>query len=269
MHIPIKSLGYRTDFIFHKFDGYVEDKGDYIVAFTQSNPNFFWGNLLLFKRAPQRGDYQKWMSLFEKEFKDPAIYHRTFAWDCPDGEEGDCSEFLAHGFELEKSTVLTATEVNLPQKFNQEIEVKEINLAEYSNKCVEIQVACADENLSKKAWQNFYSKSMSKYNHLIDKGYGKWFGAFLKGELVGSLGLFKEGDIGRFQIVSTDPDYQRQGVCSTLVYSSAKFALSKMGIKNLVMVADPDYHAAKIYESVGFTVKEIQIGLCWWHRDRG
>jgi hypothetical protein len=40
-----------------------------------------------------------------------------------------------------------------------------------------------------------------------------------------------------------------------------------MGAKTLVMVADENYHAAKIYESVGFRSTERQIGIDLWKRD--
>ncbi len=44
MNNNIKSLGYRADFIFNEFDGSVQERGDYIVAKTESNPQyFFWG----------------------------------------------------------------------------------------------------------------------------------------------------------------------------------------------------------------------------------
>jgi hypothetical protein len=35
-----------------------------------------------------------------------------------------------------------------------------------------------------------------------------------------------------------------------------------MGVETLVMVADESYHAAKIYESVGFAPQEKMYGLC-------
>jgi hypothetical protein len=36
-----------------------------------------------------------------------------------------------------------------------------------------------------------------------------------------------------------------------------------MGIEKLVMVADENYHAARIYESVGFKPVEKIYGVCW------
>ena len=269
MNYQIKSLGYRTDFIFNRLDGLVEDKGDYIVAKTTSNPNYFWGNLLLFKEAPKKGDFKIWKEAFLREFDNPEIYHMTFAWDSPKAVEGECSEFIKNGFELDKGIVLTTTSVVGPPKLNTSVEVRAINLAEDLDRCIEIQMSGANmEYLSKEAWKEFYSKSMKQFAIIINEGHGKWFGAYLDGQLVGSLGIFMDGDVARYQIVSTHKDFQRLGVCSSLVYKSALNAFNEMGAKTLVMVADEEYHAAKIYESVGFKPNQYQIGLCYWDKEK-
>jgi len=39
-------------------------------------------------------------------------------------------------------------------------------------------------------------------------------------------------------------------------------------MKTLVMVADENYHAAKIYESIGFQPEEKQVGLDWWKKSK-
>ncbi len=264
----VKSLGYRSDFIFNNFDGSVEDKGDYFVARTASNPNYFWGNLLLYKKPPQKGDLDRWKSDFKKEFKDRSIYHMTLAWDSPTGEEGSAQDFIDDGFELDTSIVLSTSDVNVPPKFNQDIDLKVISTKSDFEECIQVQLSCANDEMSLESWEVFYRKTMSKYQDMISAERGLWFGATLDGKMVGSLGLFTDGEVGRYQIVSTRKEFQRKGVCSTLVYKSAQYALEKMGVKTLVMVADEEYHAAKIYESVGFLPTEKQIGLCWWDKKR-
>ena len=102
---------------------------------------------------------------------------------------------------------------------------------------------------------------MARYQKMSHAGLGHWFGAFLGSKLVGDLGLFVENGIGRFQNVTTHPDFRRRGICGTLVHAVATYALSNMGAKTLVMVADEAYHAAKIYESVGFKPTERQAGV--------
>jgi predicted GNAT family acetyltransferase len=81
---------------------------------------------------------------------------------------------------------------------------------------------------------------------------------------VADLGIYREGALGRFQSVETHPDFQRRGICGTLVYESARYALKKMGLTELVMVADENYHAAKIYESVGFVPGAKEYSAFWW-----
>ncbi len=88
------------------------------------------------------------------------------------------------------------------------------------------------------------------------RGLGRWFGALVDGEVAGALGVVRYGDIGRFQLVGTDPRYGRRGVCSTLVHDAARVAFDEMKVRTLVMAADATYHAAKVHEAVGFTPTE-------------
>ena len=54
--MSIQSLGYRTDLFFSRLSGEVTDNGEYLCIRTPSNPTYWWGNYLLFKRAPRLGD---------------------------------------------------------------------------------------------------------------------------------------------------------------------------------------------------------------------
>lgn len=266
--MKIRSLGYKTDFIFNKLDGEVIDKGPYIKASTKSNPNYFWGNLLLYKEPPHDGVLDSWIQDFKSEFNNTDTYHITLAWDSPEGNLGSINQFKDQGFDVEVGIVLTSNNVCLPPKYNEEIELITIQSDHEFERCIEIQLSSASDRLSKESWESFYRKSMDQYKTLIKQDVGMWFGAKLKNQIVGSLGIFRDGDLGRFQVVSTHKDFQRLGVCSSLVYDSAIFAFNNMGIKTLVMVADADYHAAKIYESVGFQPTEKVVGVCWFDKNR-
>ena len=48
-----RSLGWRTDLIFARFDGKVAPRSDHLVIRTPPNPTFWWGNSLLFDHAPR------------------------------------------------------------------------------------------------------------------------------------------------------------------------------------------------------------------------
>jgi ribosomal protein S18 acetylase RimI-like enzyme len=75
-------------------------------------------------------------------------------------------------------------------------------------------------------------------------------------------GLFSGGGpIARYQNVETHPSVRRQGLAGTLVYRAGRYGLDTLGARALVMVADPGYAAIRIYRSVGFTDREIQVEL--------
>ena len=71
---------------------------------------------------------------------------------------------------------------------------------------------------------------------------------------------------GRFQIVATAPDFRRRGVCSRLVVEASRRAAERHGAERFVIVADANYHALGLYESLGFERREHVFGVCRWPR---
>lgn len=263
----IKSLGFQTDLYFHRFTGVIIEHNDYIVVKTPSNPTFFWGNLLYFKEPPTKLSFLKWQSIFEEEFRSLNVQHMTLAWDSIEGEEGETSLFIADGFSLEKSSVMIAEKITRPSKINEQINVRPIIVDADWEKVIENQIQCRADHFNGDLYRHYILKKIADYRMMINNHRGLWMGAFLGDTLVGDLGLFFENQVGRFQVVETHPDFRRQGVCSTLLYKTSLHAEKEMNLKTLVIVADPDYHAQKIYESVGFKIKEIQIGMCKYNKE--
>lgn len=266
--MQLSSLGFRSELIFTAFDGLSQDRGDYWAIHTLSNPNYFWGNLLIFDRPPKRGDYERWTELFRTEFTDPRIYHVTLAWDTTESCIGDVREFQERGFLLESTAVLSTREVVRPPKFNEQIRVRPISGKEEWERAIQIQIDCAHEHLTRAEWEGFYRTQSLRYQAMEKAGFGHWYGGFLGANLVASLGIFHHGGLGRFQTVSTQPDFQRRGICQTLVYISSQMALASGMVSELVMCADPDYHAINVYESVGFKRQITQHGVYWWDKER-
>ena len=58
--------------------------------------------------------------------------------------------------------------------------------------------------------------------------------------------------LARFQSVETHPDFRGQGLAGTLVHEVSRYGFDQLGAHTLVMVADPDYLAIRVYRSVGF-----------------
>jgi predicted GNAT family acetyltransferase len=59
--------------------------------------------------------------------------------------------------------------------------------------------------------------------------------------------------------VKTHPDARGRGLAGTLVHRASRYGLDELGTQTLVMVADPDYLAIRIYRSVGFADTERQV----------
>ncbi len=258
--MELQSLGYRTDMIFARFNGQVTDRGDHLVIRTPSNPTFWWGNFVIFDRAPRSGDAETWLETFRLEV--PEAKHIAIGWDAQ--EPGATEGFADAGLSLDESIVMTTKTVHAPPKINTQAVYRTLETdADYAQ-AVELGEACNDEH-EPVGHRVFLERKFANYKRMKDAGLGSWFGAFLNGQLACSMGIFADGPdrnrIARFQSVETHPEFRRQGLCSTLVYTVAQYGLEQMHANTLVMVADPEYHAARIYESVGFNATEKQFGL--------
>jgi RimJ/RimL family protein N-acetyltransferase len=262
--MPVKSLGFRTDLIFLRFNGEIIERDDYSVILTPSDPVYFWGNFLLFKEAPTAGCKADWEEIFAKEVESKLdVHHRALGWDDPDGSDGDHNEFLEAGYEFDKCVIQTAQAVHPPPKYNRDIEIRPLQGDEWAES-IDIQMACKPDKFQADVYRGFRQRRMAQYKEMTETGLGHWFGAFLNGRLVADLGIFADEEVGRFQNVETHPDFRRQGICSTMIHETAQYAFEKMGVETLVIAADVDYHAKEIYNSVGFEPTEYQASLQWF-----
>ena len=261
--MKVRSLGMRTDLAFQRFGGEIVDRGSYLVLLTPSNPGYRWDNMLLFADPPGEGDFERWRHLFAREVGiPPEVDHMVFAWDTVDGETGYVRPFLDAGFELDKSVVLSTDAVHPAPKVNDDIAIRPLQTDAEWRAALELDaVLCREEGEEEAGYRTFIERKMAQYREMIAAGMGRWFGAFVEGKLVADMGLFVEDGIGRFQSVKTHPAYRRRGICGTMVHDVARRGLEEMEAQTLVMIADAGYHAARIYESVGFEPTERIVGI--------
>lgn len=267
--MQVRSLAYQTNLMFARFSGSVIDRGSHLIVQTPGNPGYHWGNYVIFDRPPVKGDLVVWTELFKREFpyyREPQ--HYVFAWEESAGARADCQEFLDAGFVLDSAVVLTASagarSLVPPPRPNSRIEVRKIASEREWRDVIELQNLCADPKYINDYYSEFKERQMAQYRKMSEAGLGHWFGAYLEGRVVGDLGIFCEGSVGRYQSVGTHPEFRRRGVCGTLVHHAGSLMMKERGLSHLVMEADPEYHAARIYESVGFRRAEINHSLSWW-----
>lgn len=261
----LRSLANRTDLIFPAFEGQILDRGAYLVVRTPSVPTFYWGNFLLFRDPPAEGDQLRWPRLFAEEIgRPPEVAHQTFGWDSPEGERGSAEGFLPLGFRLLESVVLATSAPHEPPRVSDEIEVRPLHNDGDWQQAVENQVRCRDDGHDEAGYRRFKQDEMARYRRMAEAGLGEWFGAFLGDQLVADLGVYRSGDLGRYQTVETHPSFRRRGFAAALVYRAARHALEHMEVGTLVIVADSGSSAERLYRSVGFLPVEKQLGLERW-----
>ncbi|WP_295695464.1 GNAT family N-acetyltransferase [Lapillicoccus sp.] len=255
--MQIRSLGYRSNLALLGYGGSeVEDRGTHLVVRSPHNPRFWWGNFLLLRRMPRADEAGEWLAEFRREF--PQAEHRAFGVDVTSGDVGDLAPLAAVGLSPDVSVVMTATAVAEPAHPNVEAAYRPLRSDDDWHQQVALNLAGEGPGAGDLA---FATARAQVDRRLVDQGRGAWWGAFLGGRLVSSMGLFVASEgLARFQNVSTHPDARGRGLAGTLVHRVGRYGLEELGATTLVMVADPEYAAIRIYRAVGFTDTERQLG---------
>jgi ribosomal protein S18 acetylase RimI-like enzyme len=254
--MEISSLAFRTDLAMLEHSGStVDDRGDHLVVRTPENPTYWWGNFLLLAQAPaDQAAAQAWLDTFQREL--PGARHRTFGVDGVAGGRDDLAPFVALGLEPDVSSVMTATAVHPPARPNTDATLRPLTADEDWEQQVVLSGVGEEHGYD----LDFCTAKVRAERSLVEQGYGAWWGAFDGDVLLSSMGLFTASEgLARFQNVKTHPDARGRGLAGTLVHRVSRYGFDELGAHTLVMVADPDYLAIRIYRSVGFTDTERQL----------
>ncbi|MFC6160412.1 GNAT family N-acetyltransferase [Kribbella jiaozuonensis] len=256
--MDITSLGYRTDLLLLELGGSIfRDTGEYVVVRTPANPGFWWGNFLLYRTPFAPDDAKIRVDDFRREF--PDAEHVALGIDSVDGEIGAEDEVKAAGLTIDRSVVMTADRVVPPPRPNTESTYRFLDSDDDWAQLFNLSLATADMTVDA-AYEDFTRRKQATQRELVAAGHGKWFGAFEGDRLQSSMGLMFDGKgVARFQTVQTSPEDRGRGLAGTLVHHVSTYGLTEGGARTLVMVADPDYLAVRIYRSVGFEDTETQL----------
>ena len=236
------------------FDGEVSYGDGYIAARTPSCPQFWWGNFVLFAEAPQPGAVERWEAIFDEEVgRVPGVGHRNLAWDVIDGSLGESSSFVEKGYTLTEDFCLATARTTPTANDREDIHVRPLDKDEDWRDALEIEQQSFDASPS---FQEHLRQQMSRNRALVARGVGLWFGAFCRGEMVATMGLFVQGGLGRCQGVATAPGHRRKGCCGTMIHAVCSYGFAQMGVEQTVIMTTPGSAAARVYESVGFALGE-------------
>ncbi len=254
------SLGYRTDLMVLGLQGAeVADRGDHLVVRVPAQPEFYWGNFLLYAEPPGPGDLERWKAAFRAEF--PEARHMTFGVDTTDGAAGDAAAYADAGLTLDLGVVLSTEAPHESPRPNREARLRMLESDGDWARAAELSLAGDDAAArADEGHRAFLERRLAALRAVTEAGHGAWFGAFLDGEMVSELGVFTDGaGIARYQSVDTHPAFRGRGLAGTLVHHAGRYALAELGARRLVIAADVDSQAARIYRSVGFAGSEMQV----------
>jgi ribosomal protein S18 acetylase RimI-like enzyme len=255
--VQIESLAFRTDLALLQLGGSViEDHESYIAVRTPDNPTYWWGNFLLLPAAPSSQELRACEAVFTHTF--PGARHRAYGIASAHGSREDLTALAMAGLSVEASTVMTATATSVrePPRPNRAATYRPFEADDDWQQQVEL--ALAGDNQS--SGRDFVVAKAKAQRRMTDSGAGTWWGAFAADRLVCSMGLFQaSAGLCRFQDVKTHPDARRRGLAGTLVHQISRCGIDELGATTLVMVADPDYLAVRVYRSVGFEDSETQL----------
>ncbi|MGW3661060.1 GNAT family N-acetyltransferase [Streptomyces sp. NPDC005151] len=259
--MKVISLGFRTDLMLRTLAGSaITDHGTHLVVQTPANPGFWWGNFVLFKAPPRNCDARSWSTIFSGEF--PQAAHLALGVDGTDGDTGDAGVLAEIGVTAEVNSVLTAARLLPPSEPDIATAIRPLTSNDDWAQATRLSISCNGHVAMTAEHQQFLERKVAGHRRLCDAGRGAWFGAFVEGRMRVGAGLFSDGSgLARFQDVETHPSYRRRGLASSLVHQAGHWGLHQLGAHTLVIVADPGYHAIRLYRALGFADAEHQVQL--------
>ena len=267
------SLVRATEIDVLPLDRVLARRADYLVVRSPRNPGHYWGNLLVFDEPPASGDGERWEETFAAEFSDDErVRHVTLAWDRADGVLGAArEEFLTRGYELELLVGLAARPQHIRShpRENTAVRVHALDAASsadalFWDQVIELQVASRPAHFAEDVHRAFCVERLRELRELFRERRGAWYVALDESgrEVQGSCGVVVTAGRGRYQAVDTAAAHRRRGICSRLVVEAARACARDYGAQQLVICADPEYHALGLYESLGFAPTERAAGVC-------
>ena len=161
----------------------------------------------------------------------------------------------------EKMVCLTAKDIQQVKQIHPDIILRRIQSEEEWLELEKKQAERVNPEERDPSFLNFNKQRFKDYKAMVDKHLGDWFIADLEGKWVGDLGLFYGEGLACYQNVTTYPGFEGRGIAHALVHASAKYALKNYPIEELVIVADENSRAEKIYQNLGFQLIERRANL--------
>jgi RimJ/RimL family protein N-acetyltransferase len=260
VQMQIQSLAFQTDIGIRRLAGAtVTDHDDHLVVKTPANPNYWWGNFILLSGPPAAGAAGDVGTMFSGAF--PGAAHIALGVDGTAGETGDPATLAELGVDVETNHVLETAALREPDPPAGGPVLRRLSDHGDWAQAVDVRLEVYEE-AENDAHRVFVERQFAESRQICERGDGGWFGAFADGRLVATLGLIRAlPGTGRYQGVETLEPYRRRGLAARLLYEASRWGAGSLDMTRFVICADPEYHALRLYEALGFTVIERQVQL--------
>jgi ribosomal protein S18 acetylase RimI-like enzyme len=263
-------LGWRSHLLACRFGGEIIERDDCIVVRSPSNPTYYWGNCLILGEPPRDGDLAHWLDRFDDEIasRQPESAHLAFGIDTAVLDDPLPAWRAAGIDEIDDTAVLTLSRDALSAppvvRDTPGLVLRALELPAEVDLAVEAQTAAREISFEENGYRAYRTSAMQRVAAMQAAGIAQWLGAFVGAELAADCGLVHDGTMGRFQHVETQPAWRRRGLCRALIHHVCRHAFDTLGLRTLVMCADPHDVAIGIYRSVGF--EQVETHWCLQRR---
>ncbi|MCK0140191.1 GNAT family N-acetyltransferase [Aliiroseovarius sp. F47248L] len=255
----MKSLEFATDLLVQAGQTNVAHYDDRIVQTTPDEPNFWFGNRVIFCEPPTDAN-----ALIEQFSADvPSAHHICIGWDIPNLPRDSVAKvFDGSGLRIEQSdTLALCGDLNRAQTPDG-LTIRPLTSAkDWAQSAAISKVDLIKDGAPVRGMDNYLRQKTLSRRTQISNGLGQWFGAFDDDRLVGDMGIFHDDKLIRYQSVQTHENYRRRGVCSALLCASLDWARARASKALPVIVAHSDSDAGRLYRRAGFELAETTMSV--------
>ncbi|WP_189449053.1 GNAT family N-acetyltransferase [Streptomyces abikoensis] len=254
----LKSLTLSSDLLILGNAADVTVTEEWISICTRSLPQLRIGNAIVSPKPPTLEDVPAWIRNLEQEVGQSAARYGRIVWEGGPAEEDVYRAFKDASFEPYDSLSMKADSLKVRpgatgvpmQAVQSDAEWREL---------LDFQIRA--NQVTRSSDRDFLAARLDLYRTESKAGNGAWFTAHADGCVVGCCGIALGNGLARLQGLEVATSHRGNGVGISLVSVASEWALRHGGTRHLVSVVDPDYHARRLFESVGFRPHDLVCGV--------
>lgn len=255
----MRSLELITDLLAMSGATEIEAHPDRIIQRTPDEPDFWFGNRLIFSDPPE--DAAAAIAQFRADL--PDVRHICIAWDIPNLPLGPVQAlFEGSGLTVDQGDVLTLKGDLHRAPVPEGIVLRAFEPKDWAQSHDIAMEIARDEGMTMTGHRAYLEGRAKARKWQIEAGLAQWFGAFDGGLLVGDMGIVQSHTHIRYQVVQTRKSHRGRGIASALLGFALDWARARAPEALPVIVADAGSDAGRLYRRAGFAPTETTV-IAW------